>query len=96
MSQELRQELTDMIGPAAWHWLKPHAERGALWLVDAQMDLAEVGVAIANDNVQMVQRWLGEQLISKPTPEQMAQWDSEGGHRFNSLIIQPFVLMHLN
>ncbi|NEP17451.1 MAG: DUF2288 domain-containing protein [Leptolyngbya sp. SIO4C1] len=91
MTQELKQELTSMVGPAAWEWLKPHASRDAILIVDPKLDLVEVGLALATDNVQSVQRWIGEALLTKPTSEQLQTWGSS--KRFESLIIQPYVLV---
>ncbi|MEO0455824.1 MAG: DUF2288 domain-containing protein [Cyanobacteria bacterium P01_A01_bin.114] len=93
MTQDLRQELTNMVGPAVWEWIKPHASRDAVVVVDPQLDLVEAGLALATDNVQAVQRWIGEALIAKPTPEQLTVWGGDHGKRFNSLIVQPYVLV---
>ncbi|MEO1404474.1 MAG: DUF2288 family protein, partial [Cyanobacteria bacterium J06635_1] len=40
-----------------------------------------------------VQRWIGEALIAKPSPEQLSIWADDHGKRFNSLIVQPYVLV---
>jgi hypothetical protein len=93
MTQDLKAELTEMVGPAEWRWLSPHADRGAVVLVDDRLDLAEVGVAIATDDVATVNRWLAEALIAKPTPMQLEEWGQTWGKRFQSLIVQPFVLV---
>ena len=93
MTQGLREELAEMVGPTEWHWLKPHISRDAVVMVDPQLDLLDVGVALATDNVQSVQRWIGEQLIVKPTPEQLQAWNTEEPTHFTSLIVQPYVLV---
>jgi len=41
-------------------WLIPH---DAVFVVAPDLDLLDVGVAIASDNVSSVQVWIGEQLI---------------------------------
>lgn len=91
--QDLRAELTAMIDEAEWDWLIPHVQRDAVVIVDPNLDLVDVGIAIANDNVTTVQRWISEQLIHKPTPEQLTDWGSDRSHRFNALIVQPYVLV---
>lgn len=94
MTQDLRQELANMVGPVQWNWLKPHIARDAVVFVDPQLDLVEVGVALTNDNVQSVQRWIGEQLIIKPTKEQLETWGVSGPkNKLQSLIVQPYVLV---
>ncbi|MEM8614314.1 MAG: DUF2288 domain-containing protein [Cyanobacteria bacterium P01_H01_bin.105] len=94
MSQELRQDLANMVGPIQWNWLKPHIARDAVVFVDPQLDLVEVGIALTNDNVQSVQRWIGEQLIMKPTKDQLQTWGVTGpSNPLQSLIVQPYVLV---
>ena len=62
-------------------------------MVATQLDLLDVGVAIASDNVSSVQHWIGEQLIYKPSPDQLADWNGNRTKRFNTLIVQPYVLV---
>jgi len=89
---DLRAELTSMMGPVPWELLKPHVQRDAVVVVHDQLDLVEVGVAIASNQTQPVERWISEQLIRKPTAEQLALWGSEN-KGFTSLIVQPYVLI---
>lgn len=93
MTQQLRQELAAMIGPAAWYNLLPHAARDSIVIVNPGLDLVEVGVAVATDNVNSVQRWISEALITKPTVEQMADWERDRSRQFQTLIVQPYVLI---
>ncbi|MBL1175574.1 DUF2288 domain-containing protein [Pantanalinema sp. GBBB05] len=91
--QDLRAELAESLDEAEWDWLAPHAERESLILVDSGLNLLDVGVAIANDNVSYVQRWIDEALIYKPSPSQVAVWSHDLTKRFQALIVQPFVLI---
>lgn len=91
--QDLRAELAAMVDEAEWEWLIPHVQRDAVVIVDPDLNLVDVGVAIASDNVTAVQRWISEQLIQKPTPEQLSDWSGDRSHRFNALIVQPYVLV---
>lgn len=93
MTQNLKLELAEMVEPAEWRWLSPHAARGAVVMVDAGLDLVEVGVAIATDDVTTVNRWIAEELLTKPTADQMEDWVQTERKRFNALIVQPFVLV---
>ena len=94
MTQDLRQELASMVGPTQWNWLKPHIARDAVVFIDPQLDLVDVGVALTNDNVQSVQRWIGEQLITKPSKDQLETWGVIGPtNQLQSLIVQPYVLV---
>lgn len=91
--QDLRAELAAMIDEAEWEWLIPHAQRDAVVIVDPGLELADVGVAIASDNVMAVQHWISEQQIYKPSPNQLANWSNDRTRRFNALIVQPYVLV---
>ena len=92
MAEDLRGELEKMVGPVQWEILKPHAGRDAVVVVNAQLDLVTVGEAIAADNTQAVSRWINEQLIVKPTAEQLADWSAKN-KQLKSLIVQPYVLV---
>ena len=91
-STNLHSELTEMMGPVTWDLLKPHIQRDAVIVVNSQLDLVEVGEAIASNRTQTVERWISEQLIHKPTAEQLVIWNSEDKN-FVSLIVQPYVLV---
>ncbi len=91
-SKNLYAELAQMMGPVPWEVLKPHVQRDAVVVVNEQLDLVEVGVAIASDQTQSVERWINEQLIHKPTAEQLVTWSNEN-KGFTSLIVQPYVLV---
>ncbi len=92
MAEDLHAELTTMMGPVQWEWLKPHVQRDSVVIVNPDLDLAEVGVAIATDNTQAVARWINEQLILKPNAEQLVEW-SRDNKCLISLIVQPYVLV---
>ncbi|MEM1427769.1 MAG: DUF2288 domain-containing protein [Cyanobacteria bacterium P01_H01_bin.130] len=90
---DLRQQLTAAQDEAAWEWLEPHAKRDAIIWVSDEIDLVDVGMAIASDDTTQVQRWIDEQVISKPTAQQLGDWNEDNAIRFNSLIVAPFVLI---
>ncbi|MGB3201133.1 MAG: DUF2288 domain-containing protein [Nodosilinea sp.] len=93
MTQDLKHELEEMVAPADWAWISPHANRGAVVVVDQRLELAEVGAAIATDNVTAVNHWIAEALLTKPSPLQLEIWDQTAKKQFQSLIVQPFVLV---
>lgn len=90
---DLRAQLAETVDEAEWEWLIPHAKRDALVVVTSQLDLVDVGEAIALDNVVVVQRWISEQLIAKPSQTQLTNWNGDRTKRFNTLIVQPYVLV---
>ena len=77
----------------AWHWLRPHQQRDALWVVAAALDLAEVGAALTRDDAEAVRDWLAEGSLGKPTQEQLDRWESAPLQPLAMLIVQPFVLV---
>jgi len=91
--ENLRAVLAESLDEAEWEWLIPHVRRDAVVVVAEQMDLLDVGVAIASDNVTSVQQWIDQQLIYKPSATQLSDWNSDRNKRFNTLIVQPYVLV---
>jgi len=90
---DLAKELTENLDEAEWEWLIPHAQRNAVIVVDNQLSLVDVGCALATDNATEVQRWIHEALITKPSVEQLGEWNTNKQKRFQSLIVQPYVLV---
>lgn len=90
---ELRERLAENLDEARWEWLIPHHEREVVVVVNEELDLLDVGEAIASDNTSSVQHWINEQLIYKPSVQQVSVWNNNRGKRFNALIVDPFVLV---
>ncbi len=90
---DVKTQLIKDLAPMDWETLIPHAKRDAVIVVDGALDLVEVGVAIAEDNAAFVQHWLSELLLHKPSLEELNDWNTEPEKQFNTLIVQPFVLI---
>ena len=90
---ELRAELAENLDEAEWEWLIPHVKRDSVLVVAKELNLVDAGIAIASDNSTSVQHWISEQLIQKPSQTQLSDWNSDLKKRFNSLIVQPYVLI---
>jgi hypothetical protein len=90
---DLREQLKENLDEAEWDWLIPHAQRDVIIIVADGLDLLDVGEAIATDNIPTVQNWIDEQLITKPSPEQLGNWNGDRTKRFNALIVEPYVLV---
>lgn len=90
---ELREKLQQNLDEAEWEWLIPHVQKDVVILVAENLDLLDVGEAIASDNILSVQHWIDEQLLAKPTVEQVGEWNLHRNKRFNALIIEPYVLV---
>ncbi|WP_309744505.1 MULTISPECIES: DUF2288 domain-containing protein [unclassified Chamaesiphon] len=91
--ENLRAQLTELVDEAELEWLKPHIQKDAVILVVPELDILDVGVAIASDNTQSVQHWIGEQLLVKPSPEILNRWNTNPHQKFQAMIIQPYVLV---
>ncbi len=88
-----KTELAAKIDVAEWFMLRAHLERGGVVVVDGLLDLAEVGAAVAADEVATIERWLAAGLVGKPTAQQIESWDAAQGKRFLCLIVSPYVLV---
>ncbi len=93
MTTDLQAQLQEELAEVDWNALKPHASRDALIVVNPLLDLVKVGVAIAEDDKQSVGHWINEQLISKPSADDLGNWNTQPEKMFKTLIVQPFVLI---
>ncbi len=76
--------------------LRPHAARGALLVVSPSLRLLDVAMAIATNRSAVVALWVGQGLLRKPTPEELAAWTAQPAEpRFRFVIVQPYVLAEL-
>ncbi|MGD1913954.1 MAG: DUF2288 domain-containing protein [Rivularia sp. (in: cyanobacteria)] len=92
-NQDIRAQLDENLDEAEWAWLIPHVQKDSVIVVAHVLDLIDVGEAIANDKASQVQNWIDSALISKPSAEQIGEWNMQREKRFNTLIVQPFVLI---
>lgn len=90
---DLKAELAKDLDQAEWEWLIPHVKRDSVLIIAKELNLVDVGIAIASDNLRSVQHWISEQLIQKPSETQLSDWNSSPQKRFNTLIVQPYVLI---
>jgi len=76
-----------------WRELKIHLQRDAIIIVSAELDLVVVGVAVADDDKNLVETWVSANQLGKPTEKQLESWEQEPDKRFQMLIVQPFILI---
>ena len=90
--QELREKFTHELALVSWSTLYPHIERQAVFWVDPQADLIQVGLAIALDRLDEVQTYLQSSVLQKAgsTPLVSDQGITALGYKF--LIVQPYVI----
>jgi len=89
MVESFKRDLAEV----SWRELKIHLKRDAIIVVAAELDLIDVAVAVANDDKSLVEVWIGENQLGKPTEEQLKSWEEESEYRFKMLIVQPFILV---
>lgn len=77
----------------SWRELKIHLQRDSIIVVAEELDLIAVAVAVADDDKTLVEAWIGEKQLGKPTEEQLKSWEEESDNRFKMLIVQPFILI---
>lgn len=80
------------IDESQWHFLRPHAERDALILVDLTLDLFETAQAVAEDRAELVQGWIRQGHLRKPTADELSKWNSSPEKLFKFIVVQPYVL----
>lgn len=88
-----KEELASQIDVTDWFTLRAHLERGGLIVVDPMLDLPEVGLAVAGDDVKSLERWIVSGMVGKPTVAQVDRWDEAKGTVFHCLIVSPYVLI---
>ena len=86
----LADRFKDEVGTVSWSWLKPHEKRGSLFLVAEKLDLIEVAVEVAEDRVTRIKAWLENGDLTRPTPDQVEEWNRVGG-LFSGIIVKPYV-----
>jgi hypothetical protein len=90
---DIKTQLTEEMAQIEWKELIPHAQRDAIIVVNESLSLIDVAIAMANDDVVSVQEWIGQSLIHKPSVDELSDWNSNPEQKFNTLIVQPFVLI---
>ena len=90
-----RKELEEMVDVAMWEWLSPHAARARVILVGAMLDLVDVGIALTDDNTQLVQSWIDDGWLRHPSAEELSDWNADKDKQFTSLVVPPFVLVRI-
>jgi hypothetical protein len=92
----LKEDLTKMVDVAIWEWLSSHAARARLILVGAKLDIVDVGVALTEDDTQLVQSWIEDGWIRHPLAEELSAWNANKEKEFISLVVPPFVLVRID
>lgn len=88
---DVRAKLQDEVLACRWADLAKHHERGGLLLVRPDLDLLEVGVALATDRADRVEVWLAVGRLGRPSEEVVSELAARDP-RFQFVIVQPWVV----
>ncbi|WP_299452591.1 DUF2288 domain-containing protein [uncultured Pigmentiphaga sp.] len=75
-----------------WTELERHFARGALVTVDADLDLIDVAVRMAQDDKASVERWLTEDRIRRTTVDEARRFSAEQRELW-CVVVAPWVLV---
>jgi len=89
MVESFKRDLAEV----SWRELKIHLQRDAIIVVDTDLVLIDVAVAVADDDKVLVETWINENKLGKPTEEHLQTWEDGSDSRFKMLIVQPFILI---
>ena len=90
----MRERIADTKGPVFWTDLEAHVKRDAVIIANVELDLVDVGMALATNDTQSVQGWIAAGKIKKPSVEDIARWCVAPNVTFTSVVVQPFVVIH--
>lgn len=93
LAMDLRSKLEKEIQQAKWSDLEVHAQQDRLIVVDSKLNLLKVAVEVAADNSQVVSDWMNDNMVRKPTVEEIETWRQNQELNFQFVIVQPFVLI---
>jgi len=92
MSEQIESFKRDL-AEVCWRELKIHLQRDAIITVSTTLDIITVAEAVANDNKEAVEGWIGNKQLGKPTEDQLNSWEKTQEKSFRMLIVQPFILL---
>ena len=88
----LQQKLEDEVMEAPWAPFATHHERDCVFVLDPELPLVMVAMAVGQDLVDDVKRWLESGQLARVSNAQANQW-AGSPQRFQFLIVQPYVLI---
>ncbi len=87
----IEEKLAQYKGCVGWKYLAPHYENGALYFVDPEFDLEQVGAAFSENETERVEAWLKRGDLVKIESLHAQQWEGTDTE-FEALVVSPFVL----
>ncbi len=90
--EALRAEFHSQTARIAWHDLQPHYARGAVVLVQEDMDLVEVAIQLRRDNKARFEAWIADGQVAGISDEVAAAW-YESNPEVWAVVVAPWVLV---
>lgn len=84
-------ELSSQILVVPFIELEPHIKRGAVIVLDDELDMAQTGLLIVEDDQVAVSGLIDRRLLTKASGVEFEAWRRDKRF-FRILIVQPFVL----
>ena len=91
-NDELRTRLLGETARAPWRELQRFFAQGVVLGVAQELDLIEVGVALATDNTQQFIAWREQGLLDQVSDAQAADWHA-GDVRLWTMVVKPWVVV---
>ena len=88
---DLRDRLAADIGPVPLRDLAIHHLKGALFVVQRGLALADAAVALVRDDAAAVSGWLEQGTLRKSADADLAAWPQTAEYRV--VVIHPYVLV---
>ncbi len=89
---ELWVKLNGQTARLDWTELQTHFARGVVIKVTAELDLVDVAVCVARDDVAKIDQWLDDGEISRATDADAQQWQ-DNNTEFWAVVAAPWVLV---
>ena len=90
---ELKKKFQGEIDQADWEMLAPHHERQTLFKVSRDLDIFDVAIDLAIDNVEEVKKYLESNQLTRLEDDEVLEYSKDKNKFFaNFLVIQPYVI----
>lgn len=92
MSKEQEDKIKKDIFTAKWTDLQRHYALGSVYLLDGEVDMVELSIAVASDDASKIKALLESGKMGQ-IPDETAQNFAKDNSLFQCSIIQPFVFV---
>lgn len=95
--KDLYSKFADEVLETDWELLKPHHSRKALFVVEPHLDLVQMAIDVATDNVPAVKNAMELNLLRYPSSSEVEKWELAPNNKIGRfLIVSPYVFIQEN